>query len=97
MQIKKPKIPIKGSAVKFSELSRIEDQIDRMTVQPDFGYEKNSQDFRGVTGWRLFYDYVSKEPKYMKLQNFIHNRNIEEKEKQLKEKKNKQSKQVQLD
>lgn len=62
-----------------------------MTVEPDFGYERNSLDFREVTGWKLFYDYVTKEPKYVKLTNFIKERNIQEKERLLKEKKKKHS------
>jgi hypothetical protein len=48
-----------------------------MTVVPDFGYEKNSIEFKDISGWKLFYDYVQKEPKFQKLSKFIKERNQE--------------------
>ena len=42
-----------------------------MNVFPDFGYEKNNLEYRDMGGWKLFCDYISKEPKYEKLRNYI--------------------------
>ena len=42
-----------------------------MKVFPDFGYEKNTIEYRDFGGWKIFCDYISKEPKYQKLKNYI--------------------------
>lgn len=53
-----------------------------MSVVPDFGYpEYGSQGGsllynNEIFGWKLFYDYVKKEPKFQKLSNFIEERNL---------------------
>lgn len=81
ISIRKPKIPIKSTGKeKMSELQSLRKQIMSMTVVPDFGYEKSGMEFwEDVGGWKLFYDYVKKEPKYQKLTNYIQNKNEQSK------------------
>ena len=45
--------------------------MQSMNVVPDFGYEKNTIEYKDLGGWKLFCDYISKEPKYEKLKNYI--------------------------
>lgn len=47
-----------------------------MNVVPDFGYEQNTLEYRDLGGWKLFYDYVKKEPKFQKLTNYINEKNL---------------------
>ncbi|CDW89677.1 UNKNOWN [Stylonychia lemnae] len=95
---KKPKIPIQSQgAEKYQELSEIQEQIQSMTVVPDFGYDKNQIEFKDISGWKLFYDFVQREPKFQKLQKYIKERNQEIREKQKLQKKKKTKKQNQDD
>ena len=52
-----------------------------MTVIPDFGYKDNGICYNDLGGWKLFYDFVKKEPKFQKLSNYIEQRNLKKREK----------------
>eukprot|EP00347_Sterkiella_histriomuscorum_P003210 403365169 len=93
MSIYKPKIPIKSQgAQKYQELASIDEQIQSMTCVPDFGYKQDTIEFKDMSGWKLFYDCIQKEPKYQKLTNYIKERTKETQER-LKLQKKKKSKQ----
>lgn len=42
-----------------------------VNVFPDFRYDTNTLEYRDISGWKLFCDYISKEPRFEKLTNYI--------------------------
>ena len=67
--IRHARIPIKSfGEAKYEELSNISKQMLSMTVVPDFGEGyTNPPEFREFGGWKVFYDYIKKEPRFEKL------------------------------
>ena len=64
------------------ELEHIEDMIDGMAIQPDFGYNNTvfQKDMGQRSAWFLLWDFVNNEGKYERVDNFIEARQMEKQE-----------------
>ena len=91
LRIKNPKIAIASDALRFQELTHIENTIVGMSTMPDFGYEgdnfviERSND--APRNWRLLTDFVYNKDKYEWLQNHLTLRKIRQAQQEEDEKK----------